>query len=283
MMEPTPLSNRIIFSAVTDADFDELVALRIAAMRASLERVGRFDPDRARERLRKSFYPEHTRIIILDGQRIGFYTFRPADDGFQLDHLYVHPSCQARGIGFHVLGELLSQADALQRPVRLGALRDSASNRFYQRHGFVQTAEDEWDIYYIRMPLPNAPSDSPEAVVQRQLDAYNARDVDALMATYAGDAQQFEYPATLLASGVEQLRERAVARFREPNLHAKLLQRIVAGPVVIDHEEVTRTFPEGPGKLKLVAIYEVRDGRIATARFIYGQKTLDPKSDRLAS
>src|SRR5689334_338506 len=116
---------------------------------------------------------------------------------------------------------------------------------------------------------------NPEVVVQRQLDAYNARDIEALMATYAEDAQQFEYPATLLASGASQLRERTMARFRETNLHARLLKRIVMGPVVIDHEEVTRTFPEGTGKIELVAIYEVRDGRIATARFITGTKTID--------
>ncbi|MFO1484328.1 MAG: nuclear transport factor 2 family protein [Verrucomicrobiaceae bacterium] len=118
-------------------------------------------------------------------------------------------------------------------------------------------------------------SATPESVVQRQLDAYNARDVDALMATYADDVQQFEYPATLLVSGAAQLRERFEARFREPNLHAKLISRIVVGQIVIDHELVTRTFPEGTGKLELVAIYEVRDGKIATARFISGTKTLD--------
>jgi hypothetical protein len=118
---------------------------------------------------------------------------------------------------------------------------------------------------------------TPEEVVQRQFDAYNARDVEALMATYADDAQQFEYPATLLTTGAAQLRERITARFREPNLHARLLRRIVMGKVVIDHEEVTRTFAEGAGKLELIAIYEVHDGRIATARFIYGTKTLDPK------
>ena len=142
----------ITFSAVTAEDFDELAALRIAAMCESLERVGRFDPARARERLRHSFHPEHTAFIVLDGQRIGFYTFRPVDDGFSLDHLYIHPDCQSRGAGSHVLRHLLSQSDAMQLPVRLGALRDSASNRFYQRHGFVQTAEDEWDIYYLRVP-----------------------------------------------------------------------------------------------------------------------------------
>jgi len=146
----------VTFSDVTANDFEELAALRIAAMRASLEQVGRFDPERARERLRKSFYPEHTKFVVADGQRIGFYTFRPADDGFHLDHLYVHPSCQSCGVGSHVVRHLLSQADTRQMPVRLGALRESSSNRFYQRHGFVQTAEDEWDIYYIRTPQPNA-------------------------------------------------------------------------------------------------------------------------------
>jgi hypothetical protein len=118
-------------------------------------------------------------------------------------------------------------------------------------------------------------SASAEAVVQRQLDAYNARDLDGLMATYADDALQFEYPATLLASGTAQIRERFAVRFKEPNLHARLLRRIVMGAIVVDHEEVTRTFPEGAGKLELVAICEVRDRRIATARFISGPKELD--------
>jgi len=121
-------------------------------------------------------------------------------------------------------------------------------------------------------------STTPESVVQRQLDAYNARDIDALMATYSDDAQQFEYPVTLLAAGAAQLRERTATRFREPNLHARLIRRIVVEQVVIDHEEVTRTFPEGSGRIELVAIYEVRDGKIITARFIFGVKTLDPKT-----
>jgi hypothetical protein len=121
-------------------------------------------------------------------------------------------------------------------------------------------------------------SSTPESVVQRQLDAYNARDLDALMATYADDARQYEYPESLLTAGAAQVRERTAARFRESNLHARLIRRIVMGQLVIDHEEVTRTFPEGTGRIELVAIYEVREGRIATARFIFGTKTLDPKT-----
>jgi hypothetical protein len=117
-------------------------------------------------------------------------------------------------------------------------------------------------------------ADAPEAVVQRQLDAFNARDVDALLAIYAPDAKTFEHPATLMASGTAELRERFAARFAEPNLHARLVHRIVMGRFIIDHEIVTRAFPEGPGTLELVATYGVVDGKIQNAWFLAGAKTL---------
>lgn len=113
-----------------------------------------------------------------------------------------------------------------------------------------------------------------EAIVQRQLDAYNARDVEALLALYAEDAQLFEHPAKLLANGRAELRERFQARFREPNLHAALLQRMVVGSTVIDHEKVTRTFPEGAGEIELIMIYELNAGRIAKAWSIAGEKRI---------
>jgi hypothetical protein len=49
--------------------------------------------------------------------------------------------------------KILQEADRLGLAVSLGALRDSDSNRFYRRHGFVQTGESEWDIDYLR-PAP---------------------------------------------------------------------------------------------------------------------------------
>ncbi len=116
---------------------------------------------------------------------------------------------------------------------------------------------------------------APDVVVQRQLDAYNARDIDALLATYAADARQYEHPATLLATGAAAMRARMVLRFAEPNLHARLLQRVVMGNIVIDHEEVTRTFPEGSGRVDMVAIYEVVDGKIQSASVQVSNKRLD--------
>ncbi|CCH06878.1 VOC family protein [Achromobacter xylosoxidans] len=138
---------------VGEADFDALLAIRIEAMRDSLERLGRFDPERARARLRATFRPDHTWFIERDGARIGFYALRPDGDGLRLDHLYVVPAAQGLGVGGQVLGRLLRDADLRGLPVRVGALRGSDSNRFYRRHGFEPVAESEWDIDYLR-PAP---------------------------------------------------------------------------------------------------------------------------------
>jgi len=117
--------------------------------------------------------------------------------------------------------------------------------------------------------------DTPAAVVQRQLDAYNARDVEALLATYAPDARQYEHPATLLATGHDAMRTRFTTRFQEPDLHARLVQRVTMGNLVIDHEVVTRNFPEGKGAVELVAIYEVVDGLIRSQSVQLGATHLD--------
>ena len=74
----------ITFTAVVIEDFENLVALRIEAMRESLERIGRFDPARARERFRSGFSPEDTRYIIWEDKRVGFVVVKRRDGEFLL-------------------------------------------------------------------------------------------------------------------------------------------------------------------------------------------------------
>ncbi|MET0264084.1 MAG: nuclear transport factor 2 family protein [Duganella sp.] len=54
---------------------------------------------------------------------------------------------------------------------------------------------------------------SPLAVVQAHLDAFNAKDIDALMRTYAADTEQFTVSGERLAKGQDALRPRYLARF----------------------------------------------------------------------
>ena len=117
--------------------------------------------------------------------------------------------------------------------------------------------------------------ESPEQVIQRQLDAFNAKDLEALLKIYADDAEMYEYPDKLLSRGATALRERFTLRFQEPNLHAALLNRIVMGDTVIDYEKIARTFPEGRGSIEVIMIYEVAAGRIIRASMKAGSRILD--------
>ena len=112
---------------------------------------------------------------------------------------------------------------------------------------------------------------SPEAVVQSQLDAYNGRDIDAFMQYWSNDCQYYAFPDTMLAIGATAIRQRHLARFSEANLFGTLTNRITLGNLVVDHEIVTRTFPDGPGEVDVVAIYEVTDGKITKAWFKMGE------------
>lgn len=116
---------------------------------------------------------------------------------------------------------------------------------------------------------------TPEQIIQGQLDAYNARDIDAFMAFWAADAQIFAHPATLLANGAAAIRARHLIRFQEPNLFGRLIHRAVIGGKVVDQESVTRSFPDGPGQVDVLVIYELAGDKIARAWFIMGEPVLD--------
>ena len=142
----------IHYEAATAADAEDLVAIRIAAMRESLERIGRFDAQRARDRFLAGFEPALTRHVVVGDSRVGFVVVRPQDDGLLLDHLYIEPTAQGRGIGAAVMADVLADADARGLRVRVGALRESAANRFYERHGFECVETTQWDVLYRRPP-----------------------------------------------------------------------------------------------------------------------------------
>jgi ribosomal protein S18 acetylase RimI-like enzyme len=165
-------------------DFESLLALRLRAMRESLTRIGRYDEQRARERLAAGFGPEQTRHIVVDGRRVGFVVLKRLSHGYRLEHLYIDPPQQRRGIGSAVLAGVCAQADRELLPVEVVALKGSAANRLYLRHGFVQIGEGPWDLDYLREPM------TPSARVVRTLwAALQARDWRGARALLHDDLQ----------------------------------------------------------------------------------------------
>jgi len=138
----------LIFEQAKQQDSTALAELRVRAMKPSLEAVGRFDPIRARERFLSSFNSVNTTKIMHESELVGFMVVLEKGDHIWLDHLYIEPDCQGRALGTHALDRVKVEALKQNLPIRLCALKESASNRFYQAQGFVFQHEEQWDNYY---------------------------------------------------------------------------------------------------------------------------------------
>jgi imidazolonepropionase-like amidohydrolase len=108
-------------------------------------------------------------------------------------------------------------------------------------------------------------AESPEAVVQRQVNAYNARNIDAFLDTYAEDIELYDFHSTTPDKGKETMRKNYGELFKQtPNLYCEIEKRIVLGNKVIDKEKVRA----GKQTIHAVAVYEVERGKIKKVTFI---------------
>ncbi len=115
-------------------------------------------------------------------------------------------------------------------------------------------------------PQMRFPTTGPAAPVQRQLDAYNAHDLARFIAEYTDDVEVFRMPGNVpVLSGKPAFAEHyAKNRFNLPQLHARLVNRIVSGDIVVDHEDITG-LPERT--MTAVAVYKVVGDKIKTVWF----------------
>ena len=107
---------------------------------------------------------------------------------------------------------------------------------------------------------------SPVDIVDIQVVAYNAQDLETFCACYTDDVVIADLNGAVTQTGQSALRERYAVMFAQfPQNRARIVKRIAVGDVVIDHEEVTRA----PGqRFEAIAIYTVKQGRIARVDFV---------------
>jgi imidazolonepropionase-like amidohydrolase len=107
--------------------------------------------------------------------------------------------------------------------------------------------------------------ETPTALAQRQLNAYNVRNIEAFLEPYADDVEIYTYPDKLENKGKAEMRKIYSDMFeRTPDLHCELLSRIVQGNIVIDKERVQF----GKNIIEAVAIYHIENNKIKKVYFI---------------
>ena len=135
---------------VGEADFEPLLDLSIRVLRADLDRVGRFDPDRRRNRMRAGFDPATLSAIECEGRLAGCIAAVPAADHVEVHSFYLDSDMQGRGLGAAVFAAIAARHPGL--PLRIEVLKGSAVHRFWEKQGFVRTGEQAFDWLYERPP-----------------------------------------------------------------------------------------------------------------------------------
>ena len=103
-------------------------------------------------------------------------------------------------------------------------------------------------------------------VIQAQLEAYNGQDLDAYCAFFAGDVVVSDLNGAVGVQGLEAYRAKYDGVFKQfPQNKVELLNRMVVGSTVIDHEKVVRS--PGGETFEVIAIYTLADGKIARVDF----------------
>ncbi|MEV7183667.1 GNAT family N-acetyltransferase [Kitasatospora sp. NPDC093102] len=203
-------------------DLERITDLKDQVMRADLERLGRWDPDRSRRRVADSFSTRWTSVLLVEGAFAGSVTVRPDEQGGRhLELFYLAPRLQGRGLGTAVLRRLLAEADAAGEPVRLVVLRGSAAQRLYERHGFTVVHEDPIDVHMHRPAPEPTPATTPEQARTRLQDRAALWSTDAAAGRTVIDAA-----CEALVAGLDgpALRELAACPYGEAatELHALL-------------------------------------------------------------
>lgn len=105
---------------------------------------------------------------------------------------------------------------------------------------------------------------TPEMLAQQQLNAYNAHDLEAFLESYSDDVEIYNFPDSLMTKGKAQMREQYKFLNNAPGLYCKVINRMMQGNMVIDHEEIWNG-----GKVRFygIAIYVIENGKISKVYF----------------
>ena len=106
--------------------------------------------------------------------------------------------------------------------------------------------------------------EDPELIVQEQLKAYNARNIEAFLATYSDQIKIYDYSGKLIIHGKDQMRIVYADYFKHTDLRCDIEERMIINNKVAYKEKVTR----GSVVIYTVAIYEILDGKIHKVIFV---------------
>jgi GNAT superfamily N-acetyltransferase len=131
----------------SDSDLTFARDVYFETMRWIIERLFGWNPAREGKNFAQFFRLDEVRIITADEQDVGWIQEQVDDTTINLGSFYVMPMMQRRGIGTQVLQMLLARARNQSKAITLAVVKINPALRFYEKHGFRITHEDQHKFY----------------------------------------------------------------------------------------------------------------------------------------
>lgn len=105
---------------------------------------------------------------------------------------------------------------------------------------------------------------SPLEIVNQRMRYYNEHALDKFLSLYAADVTVYTYPDKQLGQGLDHMRMLFSDMFEAGNVQVRIAMQLVSDSYVINEEYVSY----GDRETRYVSIYEVRNGKIQSVRFV---------------
>ncbi|AYN02684.1 GNAT family N-acetyltransferase [Chryseobacterium sp. 3008163] len=89
------------------------------------------------------YHFEKANIITLNNEPIGLLKINKAENHIEVFQIQIDPKLQGKGIGKSILKEIIEEASATKKPVRLSVLKTNKAQTLYVVLGFKIIAEDQ--------------------------------------------------------------------------------------------------------------------------------------------
>jgi hypothetical protein len=108
-------------------------------------------------------------------------------------------------------------------------------------------------------------------VIDAQIEAYRARDVERFLSHYADDASVVLFDGTPMFPDKQVMREQYGKLFADsPGLGITIANRISAGDFVVDEEHISGLhFGDMPTEMTALSVYRITNGKISKLMLLF--------------
>lgn len=121
--------------------------LYFASMQPLLTALDAWDQDECKAAFEGYFQTDEIRMILMDGREAGWIQVSETEDALHLDQIHLLAEFRCRGVGTHLIRELVEEARAAGKSVMLSLVRGNRVVNLYERLGFCLESEDSTRLH----------------------------------------------------------------------------------------------------------------------------------------